>query len=152
MTSFSKDSPTLKQLHCTSSLFLLIANTITSAVTTAVDAIQIKYEEKMFTLQQMIKKFLLFRNSASSTSFLDPNASDKTLLLMDLHLKTTNPWNQSDPSYFDPNLNRAYGKSKIMSVGRDVYYKNVVLFVYRFQSLVIFKEAILMKANITTFF
>ncbi len=37
-----------------------------------------------------------------------------------------------------------------MSVGKDVYYRNVVLFVQRLQSLVTFKEAALVKANITT--
>lgn len=37
-----------------------------------------------------------------------------------------------------------------MSVGKNVYYRNVVLFVQRIQSLVIFYDAILVKANIPT--
>lgn len=39
-----------------------------------------------------------------------------------------------------------------MSVGKDVYYRNVVLFVQRLQSLVTFKEAALVKINIATSF
>ena len=37
-----------------------------------------------------------------------------------------------------------------MSVGKNVYYWNVVLFTQRIQNLVIFKNATLVKANIAT--
>ena len=37
-----------------------------------------------------------------------------------------------------------------MSVGKDVYYRNVVLFIQRLQSLVTFRGATLVKANIAT--
>lgn len=39
-----------------------------------------------------------------------------------------------------------------MSVEREVYYKNVVLFVQQIQGLVTFQEAGLVKANIVTCF
>lgn len=35
-------------------------------------------------------------------------------------------------------------------MGKDVYYRNVVLFVQRLQNLITFKEAPLVKANIPT--
>lgn len=35
-----------------------------------------------------------------------------------------------------------------MLVGKDVYYRNVVLFIQRLQSLVTFREAAFIKANI----
>ena len=37
-----------------------------------------------------------------------------------------------------------------MSVGKDVYYRNVILFIQRLQSLVTFRGASLVKANIAT--
>lgn len=52
--------------------------------------------------------------------------------------------------YFDPHLDRAHGEDEIVSVGKDVYYKNVVLFVQRLQSLVTFCNTALVKANIAT--
>lgn len=67
-----------------------IANAVTFAVTAAVDAIQIKHEEKMLVLREMIKKSLFFRNFAFSTPRLNLNASSKALSLTNLHLKTTN--------------------------------------------------------------
>lgn len=62
----------------------LIANTITSAVTVVVDAIQIKYEEKMLALRKIIKKSLILRVFASSTPSLHPNAFSKALPLTNL--------------------------------------------------------------------
>ncbi len=52
--------------------------------------------------------------------------------------------------YFDPHLDRAHGEGEIVSVGKDVYYRNVILFVQRLQSLVTFRGAALVKANIVT--
>ena len=57
---------------------------------------------------------------------------------------------QADLGYFDPYLDRAYGEGEIVSVEKDVYYRNVVLFVQRLQSLVTFRDAALVKANIAT--
>lgn len=57
-------------------------------------------------------------------------------------------WNQADFGYFDPYLNKTHGKGKIVSVGKDIYYKNVVLFVQYFQNLVTFKGVALVKTNI----
>lgn len=119
-------------------------------MTAVVNVIQTKHEEKMLALWEMIKKSLLFRDSASSTRFPDPNASSKAFLLTNLWSKATIRWNWSDLGYLDSHLNRAHGKGKIMLVGKDVYHKNVVLFIQRFQSLITFKEAALIKANVVT--
>lgn len=40
--------------------------------------------------------------------------------------------------YFNPHLNRAYEKDEIVSVEKDVYYKNIVLFVQHLQNLITF--------------
>lgn len=52
--------------------------------------------------------------------------------------------------YFDPHLDQIYGEGEIVLVEKDVYYRNVVLFVQCFQSLVIFQGAVFVKANIAT--
>ncbi len=62
--------------------------------------------------------------------------------------------------YFDFHLDRAHGEGEIVLVGKDVYYRNVILFVQRLQSLVTFRDAVLVtfrdavlvKANIATSF
>lgn len=58
----------------------LIAKTVTSAVTAAVDVIQAKPKEEMLVLQEMIKKFLLLRKSPSTIPPLDPNITFKAHL------------------------------------------------------------------------
>lgn len=59
-------------------------------------------------------------------------------------------WNQADIGYFDPHFdNKGYGAGEVVLVGKDVYYRNVVLFTQRIQNLVTFKGAILVKNNIT---
>lgn len=47
-------------------------------------------------------------------------------------------------------MNKAHGEGKVVSVAKDVYYRNVVLFVQHLQSLVTFKGAALDKANVAT--
>lgn len=58
-------------------------------------------------------------------------------------------WNQSDLGYFDLHLdNKAHSLGEVVSVEKDVYYHNIVLFTQRIQNLVTFKGATLVKANI----
>ena len=69
----------------------------------------------------------------------------------DLTPKTSQErWNQAELGYFDPHLDKAHGEGEIVSVGKDVYYKNVVLFVQCLQSFVTFRGPALVKANIAT--
>ena len=104
----------------------------------------------MLALREMIKKSLFLKDSASSTP--NPNASSKALPPTDLQSRATDRWNQSDLSYFNPHLDKAHGEGEIVSVGKDVYYRNMVLFVQRLQNLVTFKGVALVKANIATSF
>lgn len=129
----------------------LIFNAVISTVATAIAAIQVKYEEEMFALREMIEKSLVLRQSAFSTVSPDPNALSKAPPRANLLLKTIERWNQADYRYFDLNLNKTYSKSEIVLDGKNVYYKNVVFFVQRLQSLVTFKGAGLVKANIVVF-
>ncbi len=62
-------------------------------------------------------------------------------------------WNQSDLGYFDLHLdNKAHSPGEVVSVEKDIYYHNIVLFTQRIQNLVTFKGAILVKANIAISF
>lgn len=58
-------------------------------------------------------------------------------------------WNQANFGYFDPHLNeKTHGPGKVVLVGKDVYYRNVILFVQRIQNLVTLKEAAFVRSNI----
>lgn len=61
-------------------------------------------------------------------------------------------WNQTHLGYFNLHFNRAHRESEIVLVEKDVYYKNVVLVVQRFESVVIFWVTVLVKADIATSF
>lgn len=99
----------------------------------------------------MIKKSLLLKESPSSTLPPDPDGTPKALPDANSSPKLlTKRWNQANLGYFDSHLNRAHRKSEVVFVGKDIYYRNIVLFVQRLQSLVIFKRAALFKANVAT--
>ncbi len=118
---------------------------------TAVAAIQGKHENEILALREMIEKSLLLRESPSATPPPDPDAAPKALLGADSLPKVlTERWNQVDLGYFDSHLDRAHGEGGVVSLGKDVYYNNVVLYVQRLQSLVTFKGAALVKANVVT--
>ena len=51
---------------------------------------------------------------------------------------------------FDPNLDLSNGEGEVVTVERDIYYQNVILFVYCIRDLVAFKSVDLIKANPTT--
>ena len=103
----------------------------------------------MLSLREIIEKSLLLRDSPSATPPPDPDATPKSPPGGDFLLtKSTERWNQADLGYFDSHLDSTYGEVEIVSVGKDVYYRNVVLFVQRLQSLVTFRGAAFVKANI----
>lgn len=77
----------------------------------------------------MIGKFLLLKESPSTTPPLDLNFSLKAHPIADfLPKNTTKKSNQADLSYFDPHLDRAYKEGEIVLVGKNIYYRNVILF------------------------
>lgn len=96
---------------------------------------------------------LLFRESPSATPPPDPDATPKVILGGDsLPKTTTERWNQADLCYFDPYLDKAHREREIVLVGKNMYYRNVVLFRQHLQSLITFRDAALLKANINTSF
>lgn len=106
----------------------------------------------MLALCKITKRLLLLKRSGSFTPPLNLNASSKVSPPADLQSKATKRWNQADLSYFDLHLNRVHGKGKIIFVGKDIYYRNVVFFVQHLQSLITFKGAAFIKANVVMFF
>lgn len=103
----------------------------------------------MLSFQEMIENSLLLKKSLSTTPASDLNAILKLLSSGDSLPKTsTERWNQADLGYFDPYLNRAHGEGEVVSVGKDVYYRNIVFFVQHLQSLITFKGVAFVKVNI----
>lgn len=106
-----------------------IFSTVTSIVITTITSAQTRHKKEIFALYRMIEKTLLLRESGFSTPFSNSNASSKGFLPADLSSKVIKKWNQIDLAYFNPHLDRAYRKGKVVSIDKDVYYKNVVLFI-----------------------
>lgn len=123
------------------SLQQLITKAVIFAVATAVVTIQGKHKSEMLFLREMIMKSLLLRNSPSTNSPPNPNASPKAHLGTDsLSKTTTKRLNQVDLGYFDPHLDKVYGEDEIVLVRKDVYYTNVMLFVQCLWSFVTFQR------------
>ena len=98
----------------------------------------------------MIKKFLLLRDFPLTILPPNPNVPTKAPAPSKNFTKMTERWNQTDLGYFNPYLDKTRRDGEIVLVEKNVYYRNVVFFVQRLQSLVIFKRAALVKANIAT--
>lgn len=60
-----------------------VVNAVTSTVAAAVSAIQTKHKEKMPALQEIIEKFLFFRDSSFFTSPPNLNTFSKAFFLVD---------------------------------------------------------------------
>lgn len=72
-------------------------STVSSAISTAVAAIQAKYKNEMFYLWEMIEKFLLLREFPSATPSFDLDATPKVFPGGNFLPKTsTKKWNQAD--------------------------------------------------------
>ena len=128
-----------------------IASAVTSAVAAAVDKIKTKHKEEMLALREMIEKSLLFMDSSSSTPPSNRDAAPKADPATDFLSKAaTERLNQADLDYFNPHLDMANDEGEIVLVGKNVYHRNVVFFVQRHQSLVTFRGAALVKANIAS--
>lgn len=103
---------------------------MTSAVAIAIATIQTKHKSKMLSVQGIIKKSLLLGKSSPTNPPSNPDVMRKIHPGADsLSKLITEKGNQADLGYFDPYLNKAYGQVEIVLVGRDVYYKIVVLFI-----------------------
>lgn len=99
----------------------------------------------------MIEKSLLLKELSSTTPLPKLDATPNTHSGADFLPKTTTErQNQADLDYFNLYLDWAYGKGEIVSVRKDMYYRNVVFFVQYLQSFVAFQSVALVKANIAT--
>ena len=86
----------------------------------------------MLALREMIEKSLLLRDSFFSTSPPNSDAVPKSHLATNSLPKTlTERCNQADLGYFVSQINKTYGEGEIIWIGKNVYYKNVVIFVQR---------------------
>lgn len=120
------------------------------------DTLRSELDDKFQTLRSMLESLMLAKSSASpkpkatqAPPPLEPQPIQPYSLIK-THASRTERWNQADLGYFDPHFDRAHGEGEIVSLGKEVYYQNLVLFVQRIQSIVIFKGAALVKANIAT--
>lgn len=74
----------------------------------------------MLLLQEMIEKFLLLRESPSTTSPLNPNTISNVRPSGDSVPKVSiERWNQINLGYFDSHLNKAYGEGEIVLVEKS---------------------------------
>lgn len=53
--------------------------------------------------------------------------------------------------YFDLYLERFYSEGEIVTIGKDLYFKSVILFIERVRDLVIIKGNTLIRTNLNTY-
>ena len=114
-----------------------------------------RLDKKFESIHAIFENFMASNGSSSpKPKFSQPPSSSlhsKSFVLPFEQLTRVERWNKADLGYFDPHLDdKAHGTGEVVSVGKDVYYQNVVLFTQRIQNLVIFKGATLVKNNIAT--
>lgn len=98
-----------------------IASGVTSAVVITVISIQAKHDNEMLSLQEIIEKSLLVKESLSATPPPDYDATPKEHPSNNsLPKTTTERWNQADLGYFNPYLNITHREGEIVLVGQDV--------------------------------
>lgn len=61
-------------------------------------------------------------------------------------------WNATEIGYFDPHLDKSYGDGEIVTVGKDVYYRSVLLFVERIKDVASVKGEAIVRTNLNTCF
>ena len=119
------------------------------------DANYSRLDKKFESMRAMFESFIASNGSSSPKPKLSqpPPSSlhSEPFVLSSEQPTRLERWNQADLGYFDPHLDdKAHGAGEVVSVGKDVYYRNVVLFTQRIQNLVTFKGTTLVKANIAT--
>lgn len=112
---------------------------------------QTKHDDNLQSLHNLIKRSFLLKDSFFSTFSPDPDVSAKGSLFIDTLPKIlTKRWNQAELDYFNLHLNKSYGKNELILLDKDVYYKNIILFIQHFQNLIIFPNTTFFKVNIAT--
>ena len=59
-------------------------------------------------------------------------------------------WNATDLGYFDPHLDKSYGEGEIVTVGKDLYFRSVILFIERIKDIAAVKGDALVRTNLNT--
>lgn len=59
-------------------------------------------------------------------------------------------WNPADLGYFDPHLDKSYGEGEIVIVGKDLYFRNAILFVERVRDVATVKGDATVRTNLNT--
>lgn len=117
---------------------------MTSAIAAAFATLHAKHDNNIRSLREMLEEALPAQDfiSPSSPSLRHDDLLPNTQVsaTRDGNSKSTSApdsipkisqerWNQGELGYFDPHFDKAYGDGEVVSVGKDVYYKNVLLFV-----------------------
>ena len=59
-------------------------------------------------------------------------------------------WKADEIGLFDPHLHKSHGDGEIITVGKDVYYRSVMLFIERIWDMATIKGAQLVRINLNT--
>ena len=100
------------------------------------DANYSKLDKKFESLRAMFKGFVASNRSSSpklKPSQPSPLSHHSEPFVIPSEQPTRGErWNQADLGYFDPHLDdKADGAREVVSVGMDVYYRNIFLFTQR---------------------
>ena len=68
-------------------------------------------------------------------------------IAIELALDRQNP---SNLDYFNLYLNKSYEESEIVIVGKDIYFRSIILFIKRLRDVAAIKGFVIVKVNINT--
>ena len=79
---------------------------------------------------------------------------DPGVLLVLTQLSTLVPMQRQDGTqqildYFDPHLDKSHGEGRIITVGKDIYYRSAILFVERIRDLATVKGWSIVRSNLS---
>lgn len=100
---------------------------VTSTVTGVISLLQAKHKNDITSLCSLIKKMLV--TNASFSSLTSPtDIVSQPSFQVDIPSKNKR-WNQAKLRYFNLYLDKAHGDGEVVLIGKEIYYRNIVLFV-----------------------
>ncbi len=100
--------------------------------------------------QQNIQEIVLFMFNLFAQNVQDQTQAKiaKTINETIINIAKKNAFRAFDVKFFDSQLNSFYEQNDVVQINRNLYYRNVYLFVKRVKDVVIMSEAKIVRTNL----
>jgi hypothetical protein len=105
-----------------------------------------------YLTQQNIQEIALFMFNLFAQNVQDQTQARTTKTINEtiISIAKKNVFRAFDVEFFDSQLNSSYDQDDVVQIKRDLYYKNVYLFVERVKNAVIMSETETVRTNLST--